>query len=872
MGAAGDKEIGIRITVDAQGAVTSFKQLDEKLDDIKEGAEDADGGVTKFGFSLDSVSNVAKVAAAALAAVTAAAYAAVKAFERGDAFNDVANAFSDLSQRAGQDATEALEKLQIASQGTITNLQLMQLANKALIAGLDAKAFDAVVAAAKKYAEATGIEATDAINTFIRAITKGSDEQLKQLGIFKNGQIELERVTDSTLALATAQESTNDSIERAGATFSNLVDSFTSTIEKSSLLRAVTRTLIDVFEAVVSSVFKFGESLIRLADSIFEFVIKKIEEFRDGLSILGEVMNQVGNLELPSFGKAIDKISKQKLEGALKEHNWRVLQEQIKKNNPVILQTSDSLNKLNKAGDESNKKLKEQIEHFRELNGAQGLIDFKNKLDTIVAAQKDGTLTADQLAGAINSVVDEYKKLGLSGEEAQRLVLKSLEDLNEKTKGLGESFFENFFGTEADFKFATDELGNQLAAGLTTALSVFEDFKVSNTELAPLLSAVGGIVGSIFGPAGAAIGAGLGAAIGTQLQKKEDSLLPDFGGRILDALFGKGTGDKLAQFSVGSRIQDALLGESEGTKIRKEVDKFFSEIFNASRLTVIIDGQLQQIRDLSFGSGDFGNEDFFAAFSALPDNVQQSFRGVGLAFSEILGQTDELGSKLAAVFTNNLGGDLNNLQLLVKATGRSFEELSDAIIQAFLAGNVSAIEAQTALTGIQQIMADGIPGAVGATNEALGNLFEAGSRGGRAAIDALQDIAFEAQEAGLTSLEQAQQLAIQSGEFTAEQINAVFSTLSAFGIDSIEALATATESQIIAILANLQAQGILEDTTASIEDTAAAIEAIPANQEKRVTFIADVQYTDRASTPQGQAVLQSAGAPTRTREGFSDNV
>lgn len=869
MGAGGDKEIEIKITVDAQGAVKSFEQLDKKIDDIKESTEDADGGVTKLGISLDSVSNVAKVAAAALAAVTAAAYAAVKIFERGDAFNDVANAFSNLSQSAGQEATQALEKLEIASQGAISKLQLMQLANKALIAGLDPTAFDAVVAAAKKYAEATGIEATDAINTFIRAITKGSDEQLKQLGIFKNGQIELERVTDSTLAAAIAQESTNDAVERASAIFSNLTDSFTSTIEKSSLLRSATRLLVDVFEAVIGSVFRFGESLIRLADRIFEAVIKKIEEFRDGLNILGEVMSQVGNFELPSLGKAIDKLSKQKLEGALREHNWRALQEQIKKNNPVILQTSDSLNKLNKAGDESNKKLKEQIEHFKELNGSQGLIDFKNKLDTIVSAQKDGTLTAEQLASAINSVVDEYKELGIASEDAQRIVLKSLDNLSEKTKSLGGSFFENFFGTEADFKFSSEELGNQLAAGLKTGLSVFEDFKVSGNELAPLLSAVGGIIGSIFGPAGTAIGAGLGAAIGSQIEKKENSLLPDFGGRILDALFGKGTNDKLSQFSLGSRIQDALLGESEGTKIRKEVDKFFSEIFNASRLTVIIDGQLQQIRDLSFGGGDFGNEDFFAAFSALPQNVQEGFRGVGLAFSELLGQTDELGSKLSAVFVNNLGGDLNNLQLLVKATGKSFEELSEAIIQAFLAGNVSAIEAQTALTGLQEIMTDGIPGAVGATNEALSNLFEAGSRGGRAALDALQDIAFEAQEAQLTSLQQAQQLAIQSGEFTAEQVNAVFETLTAFGIDTIEELATASETQIIAILANLQAQGILEDTTATIADTAAAIEAIPSNQEKRVTFIADVQYTDRANTPQGQAVITSAGASPRQFEGVA---
>ena len=213
----------------------------------------------------------------------------------------------------------------------------------------------------------------------------------------------------------------------------------------------------------------------------------------------------------------------------------------------------------------------------------------------------------------------------------------------------------------------------------------------------------------------------------------------------------KGQVVQLFEPILGNIVESIFGGEDAGTTARKAADKFFADAFDANRLQVIIDGQLKEISDLVFkgdslfgGEVDFTDGTFSNFLASLPGEAQAAFNGVGLAFEDLLGIGQDVGGQLAAVFANNVGGSLNNLQLLVQSTGKSFEELRGFVVEAFLDGKISALEAQTALNGLAQVAQKGIPDAIGATVQAFDNLKAAGVKGGRALIDALQDIGFEA--------------------------------------------------------------------------------------------------------------------------------
>jgi hypothetical protein len=96
--------------------------------------------------------------------------------------------------------------------------------------------------------------------------------------------------------------------------------------------------------------------------------------------------------------------------------------------------------------------------------------------------------------------------------------------------------------------------------------------------------------------------------------------------------------------------------------------------------------------------------------------------------------------------------------------------------------------------------------AVGAYDQALRNLVDSGGRG-RTAIKSLQDVAIEAIEAGATSFEDLRQRLIASGQFTDQEINSLFQALEVNGVQSLEALANASDELAIALLGNLEAQG-----------------------------------------------------------------
>jgi hypothetical protein len=342
-----------------------------------------------------------------------------------------------------------------------------------------------------------------------------------------------------------------------------------------------------------------------------------------------------------------------------------------------------------------------------------------------------------------------------------------------------------------------DFLGSALQAGI-------DGF--SREDVPALTAQLGGALG---GAIGAAIGGPAGAQIGQQL----------------GTIIGQIAGESLAELGK----------DLEGTVERKQIDKYFNEIFAGDRLAVIIQGQvrravsngvliigetleevkpqIQRISDIVFegftpfaGMVRFGGEGFSTYFNTLAADVQNTFTGVGLALGTLQGVSAETARLIGTAISNNIGGSLQNLQVLVQQTGESFEDLSQAILKAFRDSQLTAGEAYNALVQLQNIYAEGIPGAIGDFKQAIENLNTSleSNQPGQYALDSLRDIGSEGQEAA-ASFDSVISSLGQTFNFTAQQQTRLFEALRLSGITSLQQLAKASDEQLITLLRNIEA-------------------------------------------------------------------
>ena len=364
-----------------------------------------------------------------------------------------------------------------------------------------------------------------------------------------------------------------------------------------------------------------------------------------------------------------------------------------------------------------------------------------------------------------------------------------------------------------------DFLGNALQAGV-------DGF---NREDVPGLTAM------IGGALGAALGAYLGGPVGAQV------------GQQLGTAIGQVIGDQLAELGK----------DLKGTQERKQIDKYFTDLFDGGRLSVVIEGEIKKaisngvvtigeevekvkptlssISDLIFegftpfaGQVNFGGEGFFNYFNTLASSVQNTFTGVGLAIGTLQGVSSETARLIGAALSNNIGGSLQNLQVLVQQTGESFEDLSQAILKAFRDSQLTADEAYNALVQLQNIYAEGIPGAIGDFQQAIDNLNTSlkNNQPGQYAIDSLRDIGAEGAEAR-ASFEAVVSSLGQTFGFAADQQARLFEALRLSGIASLQQLAKASDEQLITLLRNINA--IKENAAAPL----AATPVIPSTSGER---------------------------------------
>ncbi len=490
----------------------------------------------------------------------------------------------------------------------------------------------------------------------------------------------------------------------------------------------------------------------------------------------------------------------------------------------------------------------------------QANIELKNLEKTL----EDSGATAKEASKAIDLTLNKtLEGVVINSDKAAAAVVEMDAKIEEASKGFGQSLADSLFGT-GDSTQRTQDMANSLGQELSQALHDGLQLALDNSATGAdwkkftenLGSGVGSALGSYFGPVGAAIGSVVG-------EKLFSSIFAAFGG-----------------------------GDSAGTKARKQLDGYFADLFDGKRLGVIVNGQMQRIDDLVFNAGksgggflkghgaaigggvgymiggkigaeigagigegissqlgknggglNIGQEGWDATFQGLSDTAKRSFQGVGDAFTLLNGQMDDFGGNLGAVFANNIGGSLNNLQLLIQSTGLSAEQLNEQIVKAFEDGKMSALDAQSALLGIQQVTQVGIPDGIGLVDEAFKNLEAAGAKGGATLVDAMKDIGAEATELGIKDLPGiAAELKRRLPE-SSDAIDQLFNALADSGITSIDALTTATTQQLLPALAQLEATNF--PFAKASEDVAVLIDQInQLEKEIHTKVVIDVEIND----------------------------
>jgi len=129
---------------------------------------------------LSAIGGAAKMVVGGLVAIGAAAIATAKQFGE---FEEVRQSFNRLAESQGKNARDMLANMRKVTQGTISDLKLMEAANQSMLLGLPVDKVAEMFRIAKTAADATGRSIDETMNMLQRGLSRGSEQMLRQIGI-----------------------------------------------------------------------------------------------------------------------------------------------------------------------------------------------------------------------------------------------------------------------------------------------------------------------------------------------------------------------------------------------------------------------------------------------------------------------------------------------------------------------------------------------------------------------------------------------------------------------------------------------------------------------------------------------------------------
>jgi gas vesicle protein len=791
-----------------KGLIDGMREAAREVDKVEDAVDDVGKTAKKAGEesanAFEKAASAYKVAAAAALSVAGAFASIRKVLSDGDAFGDVRDAFTESAQAAGVAADALRNNLSEALEGTVSNFDLMVLANKAFASNLPVEAFDELAFAARKFAERTGGDATEAMDQLIQALRTGRESALIPFGIaVKGGVVVLDQLTKQTVEQANASGGASTALEGLVKTFKDLYSDTAAAVNESQeyarYLRALGETaeiVGSVLGGVFSTAVKFGSAIASFTAPALESLNALLRDLANGFALVGELSAQVARKEMPSISKAAATVARELAKVSKETDKAGKVTIRLKKDASEAGKAlgKDVADGARKAAEEIEKLWREATTNIEKAFGFKTILEAKVEKEVQAAFQQFSTSDA-----ALVSALDKINKALLDGildpEDAKKrvdILMDAIDsELQKRQKttaaGLGgkaspssaESFLGGLFGFdpsqigEVDFEV----LGSTIGSGVQQSIQMGLE-GITRDNAAAFGAAVGGVIGAVVGTIVPVIGTAVGAAVGT----------------VVGGVIG----------SVAAQLGE----DKKGTEIRKQIDSFFAELFDVNRVSAVINGQIVRINDLVFegltnfgGQVDFGGEGFFDVINGMSEQARAGVTGLGAAFGELAGVTEEEARLIGAALVNNIGTSLENLRELVKATGKSFEDLSEAMLQAFYDGILTIEELYEGMKKLEEVFSVGFPDAIGDVTRALDNLNTAmqDGRGSRALFDSIRDAAQEATEVGMSFDTLVAQLGSALG-LTAQQAVVLMEFLKKKGIDTAAELRDASIAELLALL------------------------------------------------------------------------
>lgn len=524
-----------------------------------------------------------------------------KTIELGKQFGELAkrgeevSSIEDSFKRLGG-SNSSIEQAKQAVLGTIGALDLMRIQNQGLIAQGPAftNYFADIAKFANQFADATGRDAKEAVETLTQAISKGASKELKQFGIELGSAKSKAEVTMAALRhVAAAAKSIAPEADNAGKAFEALnnemtqaINQFAVGVSNSESLRVVYRELAKVLEQIDWK--SFGQDaaeafaiLIRSAGDTIPTVIGWLKDLATGLEYLSvetpraaaavtlneisrvkaEISNIQSQIERTKGGGLLteglnqltgntpEKIQELQKELTVLERNYATLIDSMKKANEEGKRTNETFGgdkggvsgSLCAAGEEAKKAAEEVAKLEAELKKTFASNNAKGIEKQLAAAIQSGNAQGvahftEEYKKAIAEVAEEqYAKFdAINPEMAASLKAAMISEAIDPMLAEWQQKQEEMFQESVDF--FRDVL--VLAIDGTS-----EDFKRIFKEIAVGFGAQ--ILASITG----------GFKFGSPM---------DLGGQLAGAIFGGGPGSGVADIGGALGIASAIGGSQLG--------------------------------------------------------------------------------------------------------------------------------------------------------------------------------------------------------------------------------------------------------------------------------------------------------------------
>lgn len=228
---------------------------------------------------------------------------------RGDEVNDVTNTFELLNKQVGTLGSDELPRLRVASQGFVSDLDLMKTQAKALQDNLSPAQFEEIVKNVTILSQGLGKDTTEAISKVTEAVTKGRTSTLSFLDIsqddLKKVQAELSKTEEGFNRLSKPAQNmetilkaiqergdlfgklgapgVGDSLEQLEKAFTNLYDRVASGVDNNAEFAESLQGLKTTIDSVRADNIVAALNLV--ADTA-SFALKQINNLGIGIQVL----------------------------------------------------------------------------------------------------------------------------------------------------------------------------------------------------------------------------------------------------------------------------------------------------------------------------------------------------------------------------------------------------------------------------------------------------------------------------------------------------------------------------------------------------------------------------------------------------------